>query len=118
MSEHKRTIRATPKPSLPLPAALAGLINRGSFHGSWLPLQTASADNVALAERAIKCASLAGLIERGDYDPSRDQLFFGLGGFPGDKLKRLDEEHRSPLAYHWITKTLKWLDPTDVEALL
>lgn len=124
--EHKRTIRATSIAAFraataqckPLAEALAELINRGSFHGSWLPLRTASADNVAKAETAIAKAAAAGLITRGDYDPSTEQLFFGIGGFPGDRLKRLPEMHRSVLAHHWITVTTKYLDAADVEAIL
>lgn len=118
---HKRTIRAPHKPAnpaLPLAAALAELINHGSFHGSWLPLRTAAADNVVLAERAIARAAAAGLITRGNYDPSTDQMFFGIGGFSGDKLRRLAEEHRSALAHHWITKTFKYLEASDIEAIL
>jgi hypothetical protein len=108
-----------PRPiTVPLAVALADLVNRGSFHGSWLPLRTAGADAVARSERAIARAAAAGLITRGNYEPSREQRFFGIGGFQGDRLPRLAEDHRSPLAYHWITATTKWLEPADVEVVL
>jgi len=119
-------IKAQPRGRLPrpvaesLPVALAALINRGSFHGSWLPLRTAAADNVALAERALRRAEAAGWIARGKYDPwaSREFMFFGVGGFRGDRLPVLSEEHRSALCFHWIASATRGIEPADVEAAL
>lgn len=94
--------------------ALAKLINWGSFHGVDLVKGTPGPDNVCAAEKALLRAEKAGLVERGKYEPSREQCFFGIGGFPGDKLDGLAEAHRSPVAYHWITKTTKWLRAEDI----
>jgi hypothetical protein len=66
-------IKASPKGRLPrpvaesLPVALAALVNRGSFHGSWLPLRITGGDGVARAERALKRAAELGWITRGKY---------------------------------------------------
>ena len=104
----------------PLADGLADLVNRQSFHGSWLPLRTAMADNVAICERAILLAERVGWIERGTYDPlaSREFMFFGLGGFTGSKLPTLDPKYRSALCFHWITITTRWLTPEFVQDML
>lgn len=101
-------------------AALAELVNRGSFHGSWLPLRITMADGVRFSEKAIIVAERVGWITRGNYDPhaSRELTFFGVGGFHDNKLARRDEMHRSPLCYHWITSTTKWLEADYVREML
>lgn len=85
---------------------LAILINRGSFHGSWLVRSSSGTDNVATAEKLLLEAERENLITRGKLDPSRDQLFFGVGGLTGAQLK---EPHASAICYHWITKTTEHL---------
>lgn len=118
-TEHLRCIRYRPRGSLsPFAAPLAKLINRQSFHGHDLVMAVGCPDNVARAEDAIRRAERVGWIERGKYQPSREQLFFGIGGFPGDRLGRLEEQYRSPVAHHWITKTFTWLDESAVDAAL
>lgn len=104
------------------PHCLLRLINRGSFHGDELVHAYGTpdgdkpglGDNVYHAEQALRDAESRGWITRGLYAPSRSQRFFGLSGFSGDRLDRLTEEHRSPVAHHWITKTTKYLTTGDV----
>lgn len=107
-------------PAQRLEAALAELVNRGSFHGSWLPLRITMADGVWFSEKAILVAKRVGWITRGNYDPhaSREFMVFGVSGHHGNKLARLDEMHRSLLCYHWITSTTKWLEPDFVREML
>lgn len=101
------------------PEALVALINRGSFHGEDLALaygapacgRPGMPDSVAHAERALVEAERRGWIERGKYDPTRQQRFFGVGGHR--HLDRLAPEHRSPVCHHWVTRTVKYLTIED-----
>lgn len=85
---------------------LADLINRQSFHGEALVMAMSGPDNVARAEKLLLEAEAEGLIERGKFDPTKTQRFFGVGGMAGDNLSR---EHSSATCFHWITKTFIWL---------
>lgn len=85
------------------------------------------ADNVARAEDAIRKAETAGWIERGNYAPTKEQRFFGLGGIADvDGIERWcrHAEHngltprRPDSAYHWITKTHIWLESDVVDTML
>lgn len=100
-------------------APLCTLINRGSFHGAELVLHIAMVNNDAswFAEQTLLRAEELNLIERGKYDPTPEQRFFGLGGFSGGVLAGLKDPHRSPVAFHWITKTTKWLTEEDLNVL-
>jgi len=100
--------------TVPIPVALAALINRGSFHGSWLTLRAGGVDNVAYAERALKRVAATGWITRGDYEPTPVQFSTAASC----RLEKLDEQHRSLLTYHWITATTRWLEPADVAAVI
>lgn len=40
-------------------------------------------DNVALAERVLHALERGGWIARGAFEPTREQAFFGVGGFTG-----------------------------------
>lgn len=83
-------------------AAIAQLMNKGSFHGEALVLACAGADNVATCDRLLERAESAGLIERGLYEPSRQQAFFNVNG------------DRSASHHHWITVTQKYLVAQDL----
>lgn len=85
---------------------LSDLINRGSFHGHDLCEKLNGPDNVWKAEKLLERAKDANLIEQGKFQPSREQRFFGIGGFTGSDLR---EPHASLVCYHWITKTTRWL---------
>lgn len=86
--------------------ALANLINKSSFHGNDLVLAMGGADNVWFAEKLLLEAEQDGLIIRGNFEPSKEQAFFGVGGLNGKNLK---VPYASPVCYHWITKTIQYL---------
>jgi hypothetical protein len=86
---------------------LAKLINRGSFHGQDLVLALEGIDKIWRAEVLLADAEKEGLIERGKLEPTREQVFFGVGGFHGHKC--LNSLYASTVCYHWITKTTEYL---------
>lgn len=85
---------------------LARLINRGSFHGEAIVLSCGGTDNVATCDKLLEISEQRGLIERGNYDPTRQQQFFNVNG---------DQQLSH---HHWITKTTTWLDEHTLAALL
>jgi hypothetical protein len=78
-------------------AWLDRLYERGFAHGSELVEALGAAgmtDNVRAAEELLVVALGVGWIERGRFDPSRDQRFFGAAG-------RLDVAPDHLPAYHY-----------------
>jgi hypothetical protein len=71
-----------------------------------------------IAERAIQLAIRVGWIERGNFDPSREQRAFGAGGLDGKALLKVGAEHHPPLCFHYLTVTTKWLEVDHVHEML
>lgn len=79
---------------------------REVFHGEELVLALGSpykgkpglADNVATAEKLLRCASEAGLVKRGKWRATKQQMFFEVAlGLPN----RYNLPHRSITEFFW-----------------
>lgn len=54
-------------------------------------------DSVYTAERLLKAAEAEGLIERGNWEPTREMRFFGVGGLE----VRKESSHSSAVEFAW-----------------
>ena len=71
----------------------------GSGHD--LVMAISGTDNVYSAERVLRAAEAAGLIERGSYAPSVEMQFFGVGGLSGKDHAKQPESERSKTTFNW-----------------
>jgi hypothetical protein len=112
-NESVAAMRTRRVPNISVAAGLALLINRQSFHGSWLQQLTGN-DNV---DPILARVEALGWVKRGDFDP-KAQHINGEVRLAWGHQDKIPESNRLLRDYHWITVTTKWLEAADVEAAL